>query len=252
MEFLFSIGAGKICALVGRSGAGKSTVIHLLMRFYDPKKGTISLDGKDYRTINPTSLRKQIGIVAQDTRLFNTSIEENIAYGVENYTKDELHEAARLANAHDFIQTFEEGYQTRVGETGTRLSGGQKQRIALARVFLRKPPLLLLDEATSSLDSESEALVQEAIDKLLAMKSCTVVLVAHRLSTVINADNIAVVDKGVIVEQGNHEQLLKSGGLYATLVKRQVQRMQNTLNEGKDPNKEKIDVIDALIDASTH
>ncbi len=182
--------------------------------------------------------------------MFNLTIEQNIAYGVESYEQEELYNAARLANAHDFISSFDEGYQTRVGEHGTRLSGGQKQRIALARVFLRKPKLLFLDEATSSLDAESEALVQDAIDKLIGMKNCTVVLVAHRLSTVINADKIAVIDNGMVAEQGTHEELLKMGGIYAKLVKRQVQKMQNTLEQNKDPNKEKTDIIDALIDTA--
>eukprot|EP01123_Difflugia_compressa_P012228 TRINITY_DN5157_c0_g1_i1.p1 TRINITY_DN5157_c0_g1~~TRINITY_DN5157_c0_g1_i1.p1 ORF type:complete len:555 (-),score=88.05 TRINITY_DN5157_c0_g1_i1:15-1595(-) len=244
---------GQVCALVGRSGGGKSTIIHLLMRFYDTKSGSILLDGKDYREINPISLRKHIGIVAQDTQLFNLTIEENIAYGTENYTIDQVIEAAKLANAHEFIKEFDEGYQTRVGERGVRLSGGQKQRIALARVFLRRPKLLFLDEATSALDSESEALVQDAIDNLIALGGCTVILVAHRLSTVINAHTIGVVHQGQIVEQGTHEELLKQEGIYAQLVKRQVARMANTLDdtpEGKK-NSKTLDVVDTLIDQIT-
>jgi len=245
------IRTGQVCALVGKSGGGKSTIIHLLMRFYDPRGGSIFLDGVDYREINPLSLRKNIGIVAQDTQLFNMTIEQNIAYGLESYTKEELHDAARAASAHDFISEFDEGYETRVGERGVRLSGGQKQRIALARVFLRKPKLLFLDEATSALDSESEALVQEAIDKLIARGGCTVVLVAHRLSTVINADIIGVVHQGKIVESGTHDELLKQKGIYAQLVKRQVARMANTIEETNEDNtkgKKPLDVIDTLID----
>jgi len=243
-----TIAAGQVCALVGKSGGGKSTLIHMLMRFYDPKKGRILLDGKDLTTLNPIDYRRNLGIVAQETQLFNMTIEENIAYGVDHYTQDQLYDAAKLANCHDFIVTFDEGYQTRVGEHGTRLSGGQKQRIALARVFLRRPKLLFLDEATSSLDAESEALVQEAIDKLIRIGNCTVVLVAHRLSTVINADKIAVVDSGTIAEEGTHQQLLEKGGIYAKLVKRQVQKMQNTLEQSKDPKEQQsADVIDNLI-----
>uniref|UniRef100_A0A6B2L0F6 ABC transmembrane type-1 domain-containing protein n=1 Tax=Arcella intermedia TaxID=1963864 RepID=A0A6B2L0F6_9EUKA len=244
-----AIQPGQVCALVGKSGGGKSTLIHLLMRFYDPKAGGLYLDGKDYRQLNPLSLRQHIGIVAQDTQLFNMTIEENIAYGLgRDYTKEELYGAAKLANAHEFILEFDEGYETRVGERGTRLSGGQKQRIALARVFLRKPKLLFLDEATSALDSESEALVQEAIDNLIARGGCTVVLVAHRLSTVINADTIGVVHQGRIVEQGTHDELLKQKGIYAQLVKHQVARMANTIEEANNSAKKPNDLIDTLIE----
>jgi len=221
------------------------------MRFYDTRGGGIYLDGVEYREINPLSLRSNIGIVAQDTQLFNMTIEQNIAYGTENYTKQELFDAARAANAHEFILEFDEGYETRVGERGVRLSGGQKQRIALARVFLRKPKLLFLDEATSALDAESEALVQEAIDKLISRGGCTVILVAHRLSTVINADIIGVVHQGKIVERGTHDELLGQNGIYAQLVKRQVARMANTIDDTdpeKTGGKKPLDVIDALID----
>jgi len=222
-------------------------MIHLLLRFYDPKEGRIVLDGRDLTELNPTSVRKNIGIVAQDTQLFNLTIEENIAYGVDDYTQEDLYEAARLANAHDFIQSFDDGYKTRVGERGVRLSGGQKQRIAIARVLLRRPSLLLLDEATSSLDTESEAQVQEAIDNLMAMGECTVILVAHRLSTVVNADKIAVLDNGTIVEQGTHAELLDMNGVYARLVQRQLARMQNTLPQDEEQAKKPLDLIDSLI-----
>jgi len=246
-----NIDAGKTLALVGRSGGGKSTIVHLILRFYLPQAGRITIDGWDLAKLNAVEYRKFIGIVAQDTQLFNCTIEENIAYGLDNYSKKELLKAAKLANAHDFISRFEEGYQTKVGERGVRMSGGQKQRIAIARAFLRKPKILLLDEATSALDTESEALVQEAIDNLIKNSGCTVILVAHRLSTVINADKIAVIDKGVVMEQGRHEELVKKGGVYANLVSRQLARMQNTLDQGKDPSKEKVDVIDKLIDELT-
>jgi len=211
------------------------------------KQGSIFIDGEPLTELNPSIFRRQCGIVAQDTQLFNLTIEENISYGIEDYTKDDLYEAARLANCHDFIISFEDGYETRCGERGVRLSGGQKQRIAIARVLLRKPKILFLDEATSSLDAESEALVQDAIDNLIKLGGMTVILVAHRLSTVINADIIAVVDKGQIVEQGNHEQLLKKQGVYAKLVERQISKMRNTLDESKDPNAQ-VDVIDELFE----
>merc|ERR1711871_1525198 len=225
-----------VVALVGRSGGGKSTLAHLLMRFYDPRKGAIFLNGIDYKKYNLSTLHKSIGIVAQDTSLFNRTIEENIAYGLDEYTPDEVCEAGRLANAHDFIMELDEGYQTKVGERGVRLSGGQRQRLALARVFLRKPKLLILDEATSALDAESESLVQDSIDRLIAQGGCTVMLIAHRLSTVINADMIAVVDKGQIVEKGNHSELLDQGGFYATLI-----------SKPRNKDKEKLNV-DQLID----
>eukprot|EP00808_Paulinella_micropora_P022828 g77590.t1 len=226
-----SIPAGKVLALVGRSGGGKSTLVHLLMRFYDPRSGSIALDGTDLVDLSPRSLHNNIGLVAQDTQLFATTIEENICYGVDDCTQEEIYQAAKKANAHDFIMDFENGYQTRVGDRGIRLSGGQKQRIAIARIMLRKPKLLFLDEATSSLDSESEALVQDALDKLIAEGGCTIVLVAHRLSTVVNAAKIAVIDNGQIKEQGTHQELIEKKGVYARLVAKQVARQQNLLDE---------------------
>eukprot|EP01128_Nolandella_sp_AFSM9_P007822 TRINITY_DN4407_c0_g1_i1.p1 TRINITY_DN4407_c0_g1~~TRINITY_DN4407_c0_g1_i1.p1 ORF type:complete len:948 (-),score=189.43 TRINITY_DN4407_c0_g1_i1:48-2849(-) len=228
-----SVKRGEVLALVGRSGGGKSTLVHLMLRFYNPVTGSITIDGHDLRDLSPLSYRKHIGIVAQDTQLFNSSIEENIAYGVETYTREDLVKASVAAHAHEFIMKMEDGYATRTGERGIRLSGGQRQRIAIARAFLRKPKLLFLDEATSALDSESEGLVQEAIDKLIAVSKCTVVLVAHRLSTVINADQIAVVDSGQIVEQGTHSDLIQKNGVYASLVQRQIAKQQNTIGDGE-------------------
>eukprot|EP00903_Cladosiphon_okamuranus_P007815 g7561.t1 len=229
------IPAGTTCALVGRSGSGKTTLVHMLLRFYDPRGGRILVDGVPLTDLNLRSLHRKTAIVAQDTQLFATSIYENITYGLEEgeFTEEDVYTAARQACAHDFIIGFADGYQTRVGERGTRLSGGQKQRVAIARALLRKPRILLLDEATSALDAESEASVQEALDTLVegGAGSTTVVLVAHRLSTVMKADNIAVMDKGRLVEQGTHDNLMEAGGVYSSLVARQISRAANTLQQ---------------------
>jgi len=248
-----TVGRGEVCALVGRSGGGKSTIVHLLMRFYDPTGGRILLDGWDLKDLNLRSVHKHMGLVAQDTQMFACSIEENITYGLPHYTREELEEAARYANAHDFITRFPEGYATRVGERGVRLSGGQRQRIAIARMLLRRPKVLLLDEATSSLDTESEALVQQALDRLIGEGGRTIVLVAHRLSTVRNADNIAVLDKGSLVEQGTHDQLLlKKTGVYERLVRRQLHKVSNRIME-EDPEEldAAADTIDTLLEDET-
>eukprot|EP00922_Rhytidocystis_sp_ex-Travisia-forbesii_P036103 GHVS01053580.1.p1 GENE.GHVS01053580.1~~GHVS01053580.1.p1 ORF type:complete len:442 (+),score=73.55 GHVS01053580.1:1098-2423(+) len=229
-----AIPAGTTCALVGRSGGGKSTIVHLLLRYYDPQQGSIQINNKPITDVNLRWYRSQIGLVSQETHLFNTSIKENIAYGYEKpYTMEDIRGAARKAFADDFITALEDGYDTRVGEGGNRLSGGQKQRISIARAMLKKPRLLLLDEATSALDSESEAVVQRALDALMIeMKGrCTIVLVAHRLSTVINADNIVVLHQGQVAEQGTHEQLLEKGGSYFSLVSRQIGKDKNTLQQ---------------------
>lgn len=225
------IPAGTTCAIVGKSGGGKSTIIHLLMRFYSPTEGRICLDDVDLAELQMASVRRHVGLVAQDTQLFAGTITENIAYGLDmtSFTQEQIQDAAKMANAHDFIVSFEDGYDTRVGERGVRLSGGQKQRIAIARAVLRQPRLLFLDEATSALDAESEALVQSALDRLLQVSKCTVILVAHRLSTVMNADQIAVVDGGIIKELGPHQQLIQRGGIYAKLVARQLALKQNQL-----------------------
>ncbi len=213
---------GEVVALVGPSGGGKSTVAALLSRFYDPQQGALSLDGIDYRELEPNWLREQVGVVSQEPILFATSIEDNIRYARPTATRAEVEAAARAANAHDFISAFPEGYATLVGERGVRLSGGQKQRVAIARALLKDPRLLILDEATSALDAESEHLVQEALDRL--MEGRTTLVIAHRLSTVKAADRVAVIDDGHVVEQGTHPELLTHDGLYKRLVERQFAR----------------------------
>jgi ATP-binding cassette subfamily B (MDR/TAP) protein 1 len=213
--------AGKTVALVGPSGGGKSTTVHLLERFYDVKSGSITIDGVDIRSLNIKSLRQRIGLVGQEPKLFALSIRDNIALGLPGATEDQIEEAARKANAHDFIMSFPNGYDTNVGDEGAQLSGGQKQRIAIARVLIKKPTILLLDEATSALDSESEAIVQEALDSLMQEGKQTVLVIAHRLSTIRNADMIAVVAGGTVVETGSHTELMAKKGAYADLVEAQ-------------------------------
>ncbi|XP_021367207.1 multidrug resistance protein 1-like isoform X1 [Mizuhopecten yessoensis] len=207
---------GQTVALVGSSGCGKSTMVQLLQRFYDPREGQILIDGTDICEINVTSLRQHIGIVSQEPVLFATTIAENIRYGRENVTDDEITQAAQMANAHDFISLLPDKYETLVGERGAQLSGGQKQRVAIARALVRDPRILLLDEATSALDTESEAVVQEALDKARAGR--TTIVIAHRLSTIKTADSIAGFKDGEIVERGTHDQLMAQGGVYKTLV----------------------------------
>jgi len=214
-DVTFEIPPGHKVAVVGPSGAGKSTIARLLFRFYDVTSGSISIDGQNIHEVTQESLRNNIGIVPQDTVLFNHSIEHNIRYAKLEATDEELQQAARHANIHDFISSLPEGYQTIVGERGLKLSGGEKQRIAIARVILKNPRILVFDEATSSLDSRSEQLILEAM-KAVAEKHTTLVI-AHRLSTIIDADNIIVLDKGEVVEQGRHQQLLEKQGLYEHL-----------------------------------
>ena len=209
----FEIPAGRSIALVGPSGSGKTTICSLLPRFYDVTGGRITIDGKDVRTLSLKSLRSQIGMVQQDVYLFSGTIRDNIAYGRPGASMDEIIEAARRANIHDFISELPDGYDTFVGERGARLSGGQKQRISIARVFLKNPPVLILDEATSALDNESERWIQQSLEEL--SRDRTTITIAHRLSTIRNADEIIVITEDGIAERGTHESLLAKGGIYA-------------------------------------
>ena len=212
----FKVKKGETVALVGPSGGGKSTTSDLIPRFYDVCSGEILIDGKNIKEYNLPSLRKAMGIVSQETVLFNDTIENNIRLGNDSATMEDIERAARIANAHNFIMETSEGYQTNIGDRGAKLSGGQRQRLSIARAILKNPDILILDEATSALDTESEKLVQEALDKLLSGR--TSVIIAHRLSTIKNADNIIVIDQGRIVEEGTHTELIDKGGLYAKLV----------------------------------
>ncbi len=218
-----SIGKGKTFALVGPSGGGKTTLCHLIPHFYKITDGDILIDGKSLKNITIESLRQNIGIVQQDIYLFNASIRENILYGKLDATDEEVVEAAKKANIHDYIMSLENGYDTVIGERGVRLSGGQKQRLCIARVFLKNPPILILDEATSALDNATEIQIQKSLDEL--SEGRTTIVVAHRLSTIKNADEIAVVDNGEITEQGTHEQLLNLNGTYAQLYKQQFREI---------------------------
>lgn len=220
----FEIEAGKSVALVGPSGGGKTTICSLLPRFYDVSQGTISIGGQDIRDMTLQSLRNSIGIVQQDVYLFGGSVRENIAYGNPEATMDEIVEAAKKANIHDFIMDLPDGYDTFVGERGTRLSGGQKQRISIARVFLKNPPILILDEATSALDNESERHIQKSLEEL--SKNRTTVTIAHRLSTIKHADEILVIDGHTIQERGSHRELLKQDGIYAKYYKMQFEGLE--------------------------
>ena len=211
----FKIAPGETFALVGPSGGGKTTVCHLIPRFYNINQGEILIDGNDVADVTMESLRDKIGIVQQDIYLFNASVKENILYGRPTATDEEVINAAKRANIHDYILTLPEGYDTVIGERGVRLSGGQKQRLSIARVFLKDPPILILDEATSALDNVTETLIQKSLDDL--SEGRTTIVVAHRLSTIKNADEIAVVSDGKIVEQGTHDELVKKGGEYYKL-----------------------------------
>ncbi|KAJ8568220.1 hypothetical protein K7X08_020942 [Anisodus acutangulus] len=222
-DFNMRVHAGKSIAIVGQSGSGKSSVLALILRFYDPISGKVIIDGKDIRKLKLKSLRKHIGLVQQEPALFATSIYENILYGNEGALEAEVIQAAKLANAHNFISALPDGYSTQVGERGVQLSGGQKQRVAIARAVLKNPEILLLDEATSALDVESERIVQRALDRL--MQNRTTVIVAHRLSTIKHADQICVLQDGKIVEQGTHSALVENkDGAYYKLINLQQQQ----------------------------
>ena len=216
----FELKKGKTIALCGLSGSGKSTLTDLLMRFYDVSSGCILLDGKDIRGLNITSLRKLFGIVTQESILFNDTVYNNITLGVENITENEVIAAAKIANAYEFILNLEDGFNTNIGDRGTRLSGGQKQRIGIARAVLRNPSIFILDEASSALDTESERTVQTALNNVLQDK--TAIIIAHRLSTIIHADEILVLDNGIIAERGTHQQLSAQNGLYAQMIEKQT------------------------------
>lgn len=220
----FSVKPGEVIAIVGPSGAGKSTIANLLPRFYDVNKGDIKIDGHSVREVTLDSLREQVGIVPQETMLFNGSVYNNILYGRLDATKEEIEAAAKAANAHDFIMQLTDGYETKLGDRGVNLSGGQRQRIAIARAILKNPRILILDEATSALDTESERVVQEALDRLMVGRTSFVI--AHRLSTVKNADKILVLEKGNLVESGTHDELLALDGLYAHLYKIQYRNKE--------------------------
>lgn len=223
-DLSFSVKPGEVIAIVGPSGAGKSTIANLLPRFYDVNKGDIKIDGHSVREVTLDSLREQVGIVPQETMLFNGSVYNNILYGRLDATKEEIEAAAKAAYAHDFIMQLTDGYETKLGDRGVNLSGGQRQRIAIARAILKNPRILILDEATSALDTESERVVQEALDRLMVGRTSFVI--AHRLSTVKNADKILVLEKGNLVESGTHDELLALDGLYAHLYKIQYRNKE--------------------------
>jgi ATP-binding cassette, subfamily B, bacterial len=226
----FRVMPGEVVAIVGPSGAGKSTIFQLLERFYDPRRGVITLDGVDISKLDPKALRHELALVPQDAFIFGASVADNIAYGSPDASRSEIVGAARRAAADGFIAALPQGYDTLLGERGVTLSGGERQRLAIARAILKNAPVLLLDEATSALDAENETLVQAALDAL--MKGRTTLVIAHRLATIVNADRILVIDAGQIVEEGTHARLLAAGGLYSRLAKLQFESGAAALREG--------------------
>ena len=220
----FRVAPGATVAIVGPSGAGKSTIARLLFRFYDVNAGSIEIDGQDIRKVTQDSLRRAIGVVPQDTVLFNDTIYYNVAYGRPGATRSEIEEAARLARIHDFIMTLPDGYETMVGERGLKLSGGEKQRVAIARVILKAPQILIFDEATSALDTKTEREIQASLAEVSTGR--TTLVIAHRLSTIVDADEILVLDRGNIVERGRHTELLLRRGVYATMWARQQEAVR--------------------------
>jgi len=239
------INSGQKVALVGPSGSGKSTIIQLLERFYDPISGTITIDGVDLKSLDLKSYRRNLGLVSQEPILFSGTIFENILFGNPDATQEEVESAAKMANAFDFIMKQPEGFNTMVGEKGTQLSGGQKQRIAIARAILKNPKILLLDEATSALDTESERLVQSALDQL--MQNRTTIIIAHRLSTVRNADVICVMMNGKIVEQGTHDHLIQLNGVYSNLVSKQLASNEEKILKKESKMRESIRQSEASV-----
>tara|TARA_B100001123_G_scaffold197021_1_gene224381 strand:- start:596 stop:1741 length:1146 start_codon:yes stop_codon:yes gene_type:complete len=228
-EINLKIPGGKTVALVGKTGAGKSTILNLIPRFYDIQNGEILIDKKNIKNFKIQSIREKIALVSQEVTLFDDTIRSNIAYGKPNCSEKQLYEAAKKADAHDFVTSFKKGYKSVVGEHGIQLSGGQRQKIAIARAILKDAPILLLDEATSSLDSDSEKDIQKSLKKL--MKNKTTLVIAHRLSTILDADLIYVIDNGKVLEKGNHKALMKNKGLYSKLYKLQFATQKSSTNK---------------------